>query len=1103
MPDAPPPRHQQVEKIADEWLDALQLGQAPSRAEVTAMYPELAPDLDRRLRLIEAIHRGGLPLQMPAGDRDTSTGDPETPHRESDEDLVGQVFDGYRVIEQIGEGGFGEVWRVQQETPVRRPAALKVLKPGMSSAAIHHRFEAERQALARMDHPGIATVFDAGRTPSGRAYFVMELVEGLPIMEFCDRERLGLSERLGLFREVCLAIQHAHQKGVIHRDIKASNVLVSRTDDGRVQATVIDFGIAKAIGGRLTDETLETSPHQIVGTLGYMSPEQLEQSEADLDTRSDVYSLGVLLYELTTGSLPLDSSKLRRLPLHGAIDLARKFRPPSPSLRLARLENSEHIAARRSTDIRSLRRACTRGLDWIVLRCLERDRQRRYDGAGELARDVDRWLRDEPVAAGPPSRLYLLRTFTRRHRVAVIAICCAVLALVAGIVGTTWALVEALHQAELAQEETDRANSATELSRGNERRAQRETARALLAEEQARKNASAAEAAAEKARIAARKAEAAAAFFQVTLLRSSPLHASEETTLLQFLDDAAAGVDERLADEPEVAATMHATIARAYLKLGRLAEAEHHSHRAIERREEALPADHADLMRDWSNLVFVLMRSHQQDRARELLNEQLARLPADHASLDIRQELMLRQGELDLDLGLLKQALETFDSILEQAPKDTAEWNENELTARNDRAVALLRLKRYADAEHDLRALRNIYKSRLGTRSIAYLQIVHNTVTVLRKQGKLDEAASLSEELIETLRNIWNEHPRLASALNGLATLQRSQGRLREAAESYRESLAMYRSFRFENRPRIAALASNLGSLLTELGELAEARTLLEESEKIRRDLYGASHADTAVSRNFLVQLRTLQGEHEQAKQDALSLLADLESAPRPSGEMLGNCHLMLGDIHLRLGEDEEAIAAHRMALRIFSGSPDPTDRLSAELSLGRTLVSVGRAAGALEVCESAAERAARERPGGSLEGHALALLGTALLDLPAKETKAGPTLQRGLAILQTQAGVSPWRLSRARRALARWQTERGDTEAAEALLRQSLEAPQEARIWTEWKERRELLDQLARLLESTDRSSEARELRETLEATGAFAPEGTATPTSELREEG
>jgi WD40 repeat protein/serine/threonine protein kinase/tetratricopeptide (TPR) repeat protein len=365
---------------------------------------------------------------------------------------VGSVIGPYRLLEQIGEGGMGAVFLAEQTKPIQRTVALKIIKPGMDSRQIIARFEAEEQALALMDHAHIARVLDAGTTDSGRPYFVMELVDGLPITRFCDEHRLSLRERLELFVPVCQAVQHAHQKGVIHRDLKPSNVLVAQSD-GKPVPKVIDFGVAKAIGPKLTERTLATEFGSIVGTLEYMSPEQAGLEQLDIDTRSDIYSLGVILYELITGSTPLGRQRVREAAILEQLRMIREEEPLRPSNFVSRTGALPSIAARRGIEPRQLSVLLRGELDWIVMKALEKDRNRRYETANGLALDLLRYLRDEPVQACPPSASYRFRKLARRHRAALTTVVLVGLALLAGTAVSTWQAIRAVH----AREEADRA----------------------------------------------------------------------------------------------------------------------------------------------------------------------------------------------------------------------------------------------------------------------------------------------------------------------------------------------------------------------------------------------------------------------------------------------------------------------------------------------------------------------------------------------------------------------------------------------------------------------------------------------------------------------
>ncbi len=373
-------------------------------------------------------------------------------------EISGTRIGPYKLLQEIGRGGFGVVWMAEQEGPIRRLVALKIIKDGMDTKEVIARFEAERQALALMDHPNIARVFDAGATDAGRPYFVMELVRGVEITRYCDENRLTVEGRLRLFMTVCQAVQHAHQKGVIHRDLKPSNILVTH-HDGVPVPKVIDFGIAKATMSQLTEKTLFTQFHAFIGTPAYTSPEQMEMSGLDVDTRSDIYSLGVLLYELLTGRPPFDANELVKSGLEAMRRTIREIDPPRPSHRLTTLGKDARntVARQRRTESAKLSTLVGGDLDWVVMRCLEKDRTRRYETANGLARDIERHLENEPVRARPPSTAYVLTKLIRRHKFAFIAGGTIAIVLVLGLIGTTWEAVRATRAERAATRDRTRA----------------------------------------------------------------------------------------------------------------------------------------------------------------------------------------------------------------------------------------------------------------------------------------------------------------------------------------------------------------------------------------------------------------------------------------------------------------------------------------------------------------------------------------------------------------------------------------------------------------------------------------------------------------------
>ncbi|MEM7784785.1 MAG: serine/threonine-protein kinase, partial [Planctomycetota bacterium] len=474
----------ELEKISILFQSQLQLGASPSISEfVSKADDSLQAKLLENLIEIEVQHRIGkesanrdssdrnsdldvtLPpkVQSDVGDMtlppkgtsndDDATIPPKGSHANFEDTALplpyhkSSQIGPYKLLQKIGEGGMGAVWMAEQKEPVRRRVALKLIKSDLASKEIVARFEAERQALAMMDHPNIATVLDVGTTDKGDPFFVMELIQGIPLNEYCDQHELGVNERLRLMVDICDAMQHAHQKGIIHRDLKPTNVLVTEYN-GKPVPKVIDFGLAKALQHttRLTDKTVFTEFGRVVGTLQYMSPEQAQLDSMDVDTRTDVYSLGVMLYELLAGSTPLDRDTMARNAILQVLELIREKDPDRPSHRLSSAStDSAEISRKRQIAPSKLQQILRGELDWIVMKALEKDRNRRYETASGFAADLERYLRDEPVLALPPSFNYRFKKFVRKNRVVVTAAALVAFALVAGLVGTTWGLFRALN----------------------------------------------------------------------------------------------------------------------------------------------------------------------------------------------------------------------------------------------------------------------------------------------------------------------------------------------------------------------------------------------------------------------------------------------------------------------------------------------------------------------------------------------------------------------------------------------------------------------------------------------------------------------------------
>jgi serine/threonine protein kinase/tetratricopeptide (TPR) repeat protein len=643
-----------VEQLLHQILDSEHFPE-----DVCADCPELLEEVRgrwRQMRMLSAEIHAMFPSAKPDGDADASA--PKNSPNEGPGTRIGP----YKLLQKIGEGGFGIVYMAEQDKPVHRRLAFKIIKPGMDSAQVIARFEAERQALAMMDHQSIAKVFDAGTTDSGRPFFVMELVHGVRITKYCDDNHLTVRERLELVVGVCKAVQHAHQKGIIHRDLKPSNVLVS-LNDGQPVPKIIDFGVAKAVEQRLTERTMFTEFGQIVGTYEYMSPEQAEMSHLGVDTRSDIYSLGVMLYELLTGSTPLARQRLRAAGLTEMLKIIKEEEPPRPSTRLSATQEAAQIAAARRTEPVRLGKLLRGELDWVVMKCLEKDRARRYATANAMARDIERYLHDEPVEAGPPGAGYRLKKLARKHRTALaIAGVIALLLVLAGAV-SAWQAVRATLAEHRALAERDRA----ELEKD---RAEQERNRAEASFKMAR--------------------ETVDRFF--TQVADSPtLKAQGMEKFRKDLLGSAKEFYERFIREQLDAPQVRHDLGRAHVRLAKIQEvlgdhaaAQAMSERAIEilsalaREHPEATAYQSDLAKAHFGLGVIYSNIGRFDNAKSAHQQALAiqeRLAGDHPGvaeyqrdLAITQSalgvLYYRAGHLDKSQASQEQALVTWNQLL-------------------------------------------------------------------------------------------------------------------------------------------------------------------------------------------------------------------------------------------------------------------------------------------------------------------------------------------------------------------------------------------------------------------------------------------------------
>ncbi|MDR3618311.1 MAG: serine/threonine-protein kinase [Paludisphaera borealis] len=701
----------------------------------------------RRLERLLAAHEASagileLPIRPPAGgEADAAALAPG-----------GRIAGRYTLIEPIGEGGMGTVWVAEQTQPVRRKVALKLIKAGMDSKTVLARFEAERQALALMDHPNIAKVLDGGATDDGRPFFVMEYVKGVPLTQYCDDARLTVAQRLALFAPVCQAVQHAHTKGVVHRDLKPSNILVCLYD-GRPVPKVIDFGLAKAMNQPLTEQTFHTRHGAMVGTPRYASPEQAEFNNLDVDARTDVYSLGVVLYELLTGTTPIERRRFQEASWPEVVRLIKEEEPPKPSSRLGASDSLPSLAAQRCVEPPRLARLIRGELDWIVMKCLEKDRARRYETADGLARDVQRFLADEPVEASPPSASYRLKKLLRRHRGPVLAAATIFLLLVAGVVGTTVGLVRA-----------DRALKA-EAERAEGERQAKTTAEKRLAQ-----------------------IEKAIDVLAAVFTDLDPMAEEKEARPLRAIlgervDQAAVHLEGEGVGDALVTAKLQDRLGRTYLGLGLAAKADAMLTKALAAREALLPPDHPDTLETRRKRALALRAAGKPAEALDLLETvrkaQNGILGGDHPdTLATEHDVAVGYWLADR----VDEAVALLEQVRDGRARTLGEDHADTLNTLNSLAGAYVAAQKGTEAIALFERVRNARVKLHGEDHPLVLTSMHNLAKAYQAVGKMSRALALFEQVRDSCASrLGVSHPFTLSTLDNLAWMYRALGRTSEA----------------------------------------------------------------------------------------------------------------------------------------------------------------------------------------------------------------------------------------------------------------------------------------------------------------------------------
>jgi eukaryotic-like serine/threonine-protein kinase len=888
-------------------------------------------------------------LESPAPGLDVSQFEPSVTER------PGTIIGPYKLLEQIGEGGFGVVFMAEQTKLIQRKVALKIIKPGMDTKEVIARFEAERQALALMDHPNIAKVHDAGTTESGRPYFVMELVRGIPLTEFCDQHKLAIRERLELLVSVCQAVQHAHQKGVIHRDLKPGNVLVTM-HDGQPVVKVIDFGVAKATGQKLTEKTLFTGLLQMIGTPIYMSPEQAELSNLDVDTRSDIYSLGVVLYELLTGTTPFDSQRLKEATFDELRRIIREEEPPRPSTRLSTLaqHDSSTITEKRNIDPRQLSKLFQGELDWIVMKCLEKDRNRRYETASALGADLEHYLRDEPVQACPPSKIYRLRKFARQYRGALITGSLVAAALIVGTAVSIWQALE--------------ATQAKRQSKANEQLAVKN----------------------------AQRADAISDFLINAFRSPDPARDGRDVRMAELLDRAAKNVEEEFADDKRMQADLLNAIAKSYEGLGlyrdsvllygkvkglrtsaqgprdpgtieamdNYASAYESAgqfdkaiplyQEVLQIQKERLAPDDPEMLATTTKLAWDYNKSGQTEKALALFQD-VPRLVQTNIKMSGRVSVELPEidGGSENEGGSKKAVAplveNTFEHLDNAGPNRT-----NVLVTLNNLAKAFAEAGQVDQAIPLYQQTLKLMQEKLEPDDPMTLSCMYNLAMAFKVAGKFDQAIPLFEETLQRRKEKFGESDIVARTMTCVGATYGVAGNKEKQAELFGESLRITKALLSEDHPDTLWSIWQYGSCLCDAGRENEAVPLWEKALAKSRINPGIDHPTTLGLIRCLIEVYRANGQINKATALAEDTLKTVEAKQGPNSPVTVGAMRDLARVYEKAGRIDDVIELNKTRLDRIREANGPHDAhtLGALSDLADAYQAAGRLEEASPFCE-------------------------------------------------------------------------------------------------------------------------------------------------------